>query len=273
MSAQPPGWYPDPWQPADMRYWDGAQWTSAAAHAAPAPRGPLPTLPIQVAWGALASMAVPLVASRFVLRALAELRWPIAVYVIVLAVVAYGPPLVFWRYASNRWGSGSARDDIGLTIRPVDAGWGPVTWLACLGAQIVVGILVISLKVPFQNNTDQVRAARDEPGYVIPILIVAVVAAPIVEEIVFRGLILRGLLSRVAPLMAITTQALLFGAAHVDPARGVRNLGLVLVLSAVGGVLGGAAYLFRRLAPSMLAHAILNGVAMAIVLSGWSPDP
>lgn len=272
MSAQPPGWYPDPWQPSDLRYWDGAEWTASVARSAAPPPGPISTLPFQVAWGALASMAVPLVASRFVLRALADLRWPIAVYVIVLAMVAYGPPLVFWRYASNRWGSGSARHDIGLTIRWVDAGWGPVTWLACIGAQIVIGVLVLALRIPFQNNTDQIRAARDDPGYVIPILIVAVLAAPIVEEIVFRGLILRSLLSRFAPAVAIALQALLFGAAHFDPARGVRNLGLVLVLSAVGGVLGGAAYLFRRLAPSMLAHAILNGVAMAIVLSGWAPD-
>ena len=43
------------------------------------------------------------------------------------------------------------------------------------------------------------------------------------------------------------------------------------MISAVGCVLGGACYLFRRLAPSMIAHAILNGVAMAVVLSGWTP--
>jgi len=216
-------------------------------------------------------MAVPLVLSRFVLRGLAGFRWPIAVYVIIVALIAYVPPLAFWRYASRRWGSGDACADIGLHMRRSDAGWGPVTWLACLAAQVVVGSLVLATKIPFQNNTDQISEARDNPGYVIPILIVAVLAAPIVEEIVFRGLVLRGLLSRVRPVAAIAVQAALFGCAHFDPARGVRNVGLVLVLGSVGAVLGTAAYLLRRLASSMIAHAILNGLAMAIVLSGWTP--
>lgn len=97
MSLQPPGWFPDPWQPAGLRYWDGTQWTPNAAMP---PKQPHPTLPFQVAVGALLSMALPLVASRFVLRGLVGQRWPIAVYVVLVAVIAYGPPLVFWRVAS-----------------------------------------------------------------------------------------------------------------------------------------------------------------------------
>jgi hypothetical protein len=30
--------------------------------------------------------------------------------------------------------------------------------------------------------------------------------------------------------------------------------------------------LLRRLAPTIIAHAILNGIAMAIALSGWFPQ-
>ena len=127
----------------------------------------------------------------FVLRGLVGQRWPIAVYVVLVAVIAYGPPLVFWRVASARWGTGNASSDIGLTVRWVDAGWGPVTWLSCFLAQAVVGVIVVATKIPFQNNTDQIRAARDNPGYVIPMLVLAVLAAPIVEEIVFRGMVLR----------------------------------------------------------------------------------
>ncbi|MGB8862189.1 MAG: CPBP family glutamic-type intramembrane protease [Ilumatobacteraceae bacterium] len=268
MSLQPPGWYPDPWQPAGLRYWDGGSWTPSAALA---PKRPHPALPIEVAWGALLSMALPLVGSRFLLRGLAGLKWPIAVYVVLVGVIAYGPPLAFWRYASRRWGSGNARADIGFSIRWADAGWGPLTWVACFTAEAVVAVVVTATKIPFQNNTDQISAARDNPGYIVPMLILAVIAAPIVEEIVFRGLVLRGLLSRVGPVVAVGAQGVLFGLAHFDPARGVRNIGLILVLSTVGVMFGGACYLLRRLAPTMLAHAILNGIAMAVVLSVWTP--
>ena len=189
----------------------------------------------------------------------------------LLAIVAYGPPLVFWRFAIRRWGSGSLRQDVGLTVRWADAGWGPLTWLACLGAQLVIGGIVIATKIPIQNNTDQIRTARDNPGYVIPMLIVAVVCAPIVEEIIFRGLVQRGLLSVMHPALSVGLQAIFFGSAHFDPLRGAGNIGLIMVLSGVGAVLGGSSYLLRRLAPNMIAHAIMNSVAMAIVLSGWTP--
>ena len=272
MSSRPAGWYPDPWNPSAVRYWSGDDWTPHAA--APQwiePRSPHPSLPFAVAWGAIVATVVPLVASRFVLRAVAQFRWPIAVYVLLLAVLAYGPPLVFLRYASRKWGTGRLRNDIGLTVAKADVGWGPLTWLGCLAAQFIVGVIVIVTKLPMQNNTDQIRAARDNPAYVIPILIVAVVAAPIVEEIVFRGMVLRGLLSRMQPKWAIAAQAVLFGCAHFDPSRGAGNVGLIVVLSGVGAVLGVAVHQFRRLGPSIIAHAILNGVAMAVVLSGWMP--
>lgn len=274
MSQVAPGWYPDPWgATGSLRFWSGTEWTGQVALPGPLPppKAPVPTLPLKIAVGALVSMGVPLVLSRFVLRSLVGQKWPIAVYVALLAVVAYGPPLLYWRWASRRWGSGSLRKDVGLTGRWADAGWGPVTWLSCVGVQLLVGAVILATKIPVQNNTDQIREARDNPGYVIPMLIAAVVIAPIVEEIVFRGLVQRGFLSVMQPTFAIGLQAILFGSAHYDPSRGAGNIGLIMILSGVGAVLGGASYLSRRLAPNMIAHAIMNSVAMAIVLSGWTP--
>lgn len=235
------------------------------------PVAPHPTLPFAVAVWAIAATVVPLVCSRAIMRALADQRWPVAVYVVVAGVLAYGPPLAFWRYASRRWGSGHPRQDVGLSFLLSDLGRGPLTWLACLAAQVVVAIFVQLTDIPFQGNTETINDLRDDRGYVIAMLVLAVIAAPIVEEIVFRGLVLRGLLSRYSAATAVAVQAVLFGMAHIGPERGIRNLGLVMVLSAVGAVLGASAYMARRLGPTMLAHAILNGVAMAVVLSGWAP--
>ncbi len=106
-------------------------------------------------------------------------------------------------------------------------------------------------------------------GYVLATLVLAVVAAPVVEEIVFRGFVLKSFLGRMPWVVAVLVQGLLFGAAHFDPVRGAGNIGLVVVLSGAGIVLGGAAYLFRRITPTIIAHAIINALAMTIALTGW----
>lgn len=279
MSMSSPGWYPDPYRVAEHRWWDGTRWTESVAGVpvgawmpvAVAPRASVvahPTLPLVVAVGAVLCVAVPTLASRFVLRALTDEGWPIVAYVALATVLGYGPVLLWCAYASRRWGSGRLRTDSGLAARWADAGWGPLTWISCVVTQVFVGMLIVSSGVPMRSNTEGISELRDDRAYVISLLIVAVVAAPIVEEIVFRGFVMRGLLSRLPVVAAVGAQGVLFGLAHVDPARGMGNIGLVIVLSSVGGVLGGAAYLLRRLGPTMIAHAIMNAVALALVLSG-----
>ncbi|MEI8239197.1 MAG: CPBP family glutamic-type intramembrane protease [Actinomycetota bacterium] len=271
MSTPTPGWYPDPYQPEWRRYWDGRRWTGDVAVPQTVPPPPRPTLPFPVAIGAIVAIAIPLTISRVLLRHLAQYEWPVVVYLVIATVLAYVPPLIFWVYASQRWGSGFRRLDVGLLVKWKDLGWGPVTWLACFGAEVAMAVVVKVTHVPFQNNTESLRDLHDRRGYVVAMLLLAVLIAPIVEEIIFRGLVLRGLQSRMGPVAAIVLQGVLFGMAHISPERGMRNVGLVMVLSAVGVVLGTSAYLLRRLGPTMIAHAIMNGIAMAIVLSGWTP--
>jgi membrane protease YdiL (CAAX protease family) len=268
MLPTPNGWFPDPWNSAGVRFWDGRAWTPYVAVPVPSPQ-PHPSLPIGAAWGAVVTLLVSVTASRYLLKAISGFEWPIAVYVAIVAVIGYLPALLWCWHASRRWGTGRFRADVGLSARWVDAGWGPVTWLACLMTQIVVGVLVVVLKIPFTSNIKQVSKLPADRGYVVSLLVLAVVAAPIAEEIVFRGVVLRGLLSRNGAVIAVGVQGVLFGLAHFDPIRGTGNIGLILVLSAVGCVLGGAAFLIRRIAPTMIAHAILNGLAMALALSGW----
>jgi hypothetical protein len=262
----PAGWYPDPWIEGGLRYWDGSGWTASAAAKVKPPKPPYPTLPIMVALGALVVLTASLVLSKFVLDLLVDERWPIAVYIVISASIGYLPSLAFGWWASRRWGRASLRSDSGLFFRKADVGWGPVTWLSCVAVQVAIAALVFSFEVPFTGNTEGIGDLADDRGYVITILVTAVIAAPFVEEIVFRGLVLRGLLSRMGPIPAIAIQGVLFGVAHVDPVRGEGNLGLAMILSGVGLVLGGSAYLFRRLGPTIVSHMITNTVAMTVAL-------
>jgi hypothetical protein len=138
-----------------------------------------------------------------------------------------------------------------------------------MGSNIVMAVLVTVLHIPFMSNLEPVENVHANRGYVIALLVVGVVVAPVVEEMVFRGYVLRGFLSRMGPVAAVALQAVLFGMAHFDPVRGTGNIGLIMVLSGVGAVLGGAEYLFRRIGPTMLAHAIINGLALTLALTGW----
>ncbi|MCU1360622.1 MAG: hypothetical protein JWN99_1911 [Ilumatobacteraceae bacterium] len=137
-----------------------------------------------------------------------------------------------------------------------------------MGAEIVVGAVVVLAHIPIISNTEGVNDIAADRGYVISLLILAVVAAPIIEEIVFRGVVMRGLLAHMGPVGAVAVQALVFGMAHFDPVRGTGNIGLIMILSSVGAVLGGSAYLFRRIGPTIVAHAILNAIAMTVALTG-----
>jgi uncharacterized protein len=232
------------------------------------PRPPAPTLPVRAAVGAIGVLTISLIASKFVLEALVDFDWPLVVYVLILATLGYGPSVMWCRYVSQHWGSDSLRTDIGLAPRWADLGWGPVIWLAALAAQIAMAAVIVGLGVPISNNTDGITDLQTDRTYVVSIVITAVIAAPIVEEMVFRGVVLRGLRSTTPAVLAIVLQGVLFGCAHVDPVRGRGNIGLVLVLSGVGITFGAAAFLLRRIGPTIVAHAIFNGVVLLIVLTG-----
>jgi membrane protease YdiL (CAAX protease family) len=250
-----------------QRYFDGRGWTTHTSVPARPTDVAHPTLPIQVAVGALAVLAGSLLAARVLTANILRFDLPIAVYVAILAAVAYGPSVWFSWYATGRWGSGDRRTDLGLRFRWSDTGWGPVVWLSALGAQVVMVVAVTVLRIPLAGNVEDVRDLDLDRTYLIAQATAAVVAAPIVEEIVFRGMILRGFLSRLAWVPAVILQGVLFGLAHVGTAAGAGNIGLALVLSGVGVVFGGAAFFLRRIGPTILGHAIFNGVVLIIVLT------
>jgi membrane protease YdiL (CAAX protease family) len=232
------------------------------------PSEPVPTLPVVAAVGAIAVLTVSLLVSKYLLDAVVDFGWPVAVYVGLLAAVGYGPSLWWCWFASRRWGTGDLGVDIGLTPRVADLGWGPVIWLGAIGAQVAVGAIVIALDLPIVGNTEGIEEISADRTYVVSLVITAVVAAPIVEEMVFRGVVMRGLRSRLSMVAVVPLQGLLFGVAHVDPVRGAGNVGLVLVLSGVGVAFGVGVALLGRIGPSIVAHAIFNGAVLLIVLTG-----
>jgi hypothetical protein len=266
-SGAPAGWYRDPYGYPLLRYYDGRAWTHHVAAPAPPPTAPHPTLPLRAAVVALVILSASLIGGRLLLDALVGLGWPIAVYVAINVAVGYGPSVWWCWYAAGRWGSGDRWRALGIRFRWSDAGWGPLVWLAAVGGEVVVATIITLTGIPLTSNTEGLQDLDIDRTYVIALLVSAVIAAPLVEEAVFRGLVLRGFLSRMHWVWAVLLQGVLFGVAHVDPERGTGNIGLAMVLAAVGIVLGGAAFLLRRIGPTIIAHAILNAVVLTVVLT------
>ncbi len=78
-----------------------------------------------------------------------------------------------------------------------------------------------------------------------------VIAAPILEELIFRGIVLEGLLKRYTPSKAILVSSLLFGIVHLNPWQFV-SAGIMGIFS------GWVYYKTRSITPSIIIHAAGN---------------
>jgi uncharacterized protein len=84
-----------------------------------------------------------------------------------------------------------------------------------------------------------------------------VIVAPVTEELLFRGLLLRGMLSRHRPAVAVLLSAFLFAAIHLNPWQFLSALFL--------GVLFGWIYLRTAFVGFCVAgHALANGLCLVI---------
>lgn len=90
---------------------------------------------------------------------------------------------------------------------------------------------------------------------------VLVIVAPITEELLFRGLILRGFLSRYSSRKALVLSAVLFGVFHLNPWQ-------LFPATVAGLVLGWWFIQTRSLVPCVLGHAVHNSVFWLLVNAG-----
>jgi uncharacterized protein len=265
-----PGWYPDPWIWWATRYWNGQTWTGYAAEAAiieaPPPPPPTPVFPFRAGVTVVAILAASLLVQKFALSPLMDaIDLPVGIVATLGMTAVYLPSLLYCLYAARRWGEGEALGSLGLRLKGVDIVIGFATWIGTLFAIGIMRVLLLAAGIPVASNVGGGgRGARDRSIFLISSLI-AVVVAPFVEELVFRGLALRAFRSRLNVPTSLVIQGVLFGCAHADVRFGAGNIGLVIVLSVAGICLGAIASKCRRNGPNMIAHAFMNGFVFLIL--------
>ena len=157
---------------------------------------------------------------------------------------------------SRRKGRGSLQADFGLTVHRRDS------WMiaAGIGLEIGLGLLILPLvNLAGDKHQDVVNELNKAHGVQLALIaLVAGLVAPVCEELLFRGLLLRALRRRISPVGAVAISALVFALAHplLDPTIG--TVAVVPALFAMGAVSGALAIRTGNLSKSIFLHIGFN---------------
>lgn len=283
----PAGWYADPAGAAGvLRWWDGWQWTP---YTAPVPRPPDRRPPLDITVEELRR-------SDAVAWGVRPVLVPLLTYVVLIASGSIVASTV-----APRHGNGARAFDVvanvllegilgtavwfaGHEIARRNGGWGrafglrrprwkDVRWaLAGFGIAFAARIVVLIVATAVTHGaaikeSENIHVTSVTAFTAVLLVLVAVVAAPLVEEIVFRGLLLRTFLRRMTFWPAALLSSAIFGLGHTYEVGTVAG---ALTLAAIVGTLGLTNCILNRytdrLAAGMMVHGASNGLAVLVLL-------
>lgn len=139
-----------------------------------------------------------------------------------------------------------------------------------IGIGLVIGALAVIAAATLvddglRERIEDVEADLGSAWWQVLLVVIAlVVLAPLGEELLFRGLLLRGLVRRVRFWPAAVLSGLVFAAAHAD----VYTLWPRAITLAATGVVLAWLYRWRGFLASVTAHATVNAVAAVALILG-----
>ena len=189
---------------------------------------------------------------------------------IVTNAVTMGLLIVWLRTAHPRWVEIIGWPDRSGVVRELAIGAG-LGILVRLAAGIVGGGVVLVLKDASNRPVNlPTQISTNLSGWgLVGFAIFAVIAAPVLEEFVFRGLVFRSIADRHGFWAGAIVSAVAFGAFHLlTPGDGVDVL--ALGITHVGTGLGLAWIYWKRknLLASIAGHAIFNLIAVVAIIAG-----
>jgi membrane protease YdiL (CAAX protease family) len=237
------------------------------------PRPPAPPARPRVRWGLpdvlvawLAGVIAALITGS-VVAAAADVpadRVSDDVGVLLASVLGQGAGIVgaLWLVAKYK-GRGSLAADFGLDARPPGDSWpAAIGWLlGGVGLQLLIipflQLLVeVHGKVETQEVVEQFERAQGPSLVLFAVLVVTV--APLAEELLFRGALLRALLRKTTPAWATFISALAFAAVHPLSSPSIGSVIAIPGLFLLGLVAAGLAIRTGNLSASILLHAGFN---------------
>jgi hypothetical protein len=186
--------------------------------------------------------------------------WATALLQVPLWAGLLGAPL----WATHLKGRRSLASDFGLRMRPVDVPLGLLVGFVgqialLLLLALVYDLLGVDLDKVGQTAEELTDGATDAVGVVLLVLIVGL-AAPVFEELFYRGLWLRAIERRAGTVVAVLGSSLLFGLVHFEP----YDLPALVGFGAIAAVL---TVRTGRLGPAIWAHVAFNITAVVGLLA------
>jgi len=196
---------------------------------------------------------------------------------LVMQVVIMGIPALWFVLRVSRGEAGFRRSGL-LPRRPMrDLRWAGIALLGVVPVVMATTLIVTGISLLAGQSTpmighqmlEQMRSQESVLPLVM-LLVSAVVVAPLLEELVFRGLLQTALLNTLGPQrrwLILLLASILFASTHLGAAIW-QSLAALTVLSMVLG------FLYERtgsLWPSILVHAGFNAWNVALVL--WLIEP
>lgn len=186
----------------------------------------------------------------------------------IFGAQALGSFTAVWLLSRSR-GSGSLAADVGLIVNGSDW-WGV---LAGMGIQVAIAMVSAPFIIwlwpdgPPIQGVAQVAASSETLVEQLAVLAAVVVAAPIIEEIIFRGMLLSVLRRSLSLWPAILISAAVFAGIHLlDP----NAIAVVPGLFVLGVVLGYVALKRGDLSLAIAMHSGINLLAAMTLLYGDS---
>jgi membrane protease YdiL (CAAX protease family) len=146
-------------------------------------------------------------------------------------------------------------------------GWSPRVGL---GTSIVIAVVMLIVAVAItqlsggdKTQLDQIIASS--PAARIATALLATATAPLIEEMVYRGVLYSALRKLIGALWAVVGVSALFTFVHVFQYS--NNLGVIAAIALLSLTLTATRALTGRLLPCFVIHLIFNGVQAATLLA------
>jgi uncharacterized protein len=178
---------------------------------------------------------------------------------VIWMVMSEGGRGSFWKTIGFEWPKG---------LSPA------VTTLACVVLALVLfGLAQLVTYIYGERKTDLDLLIESSIYARIATAFMATATAPLVEEVIYRGVLYRALEKAAGIAVAIPVVSLLFAGVHVWQYR--NNIAVIIVITVLSIVLTVSRALTGKMLPAFIIHLAFNGIqSILIVLGGFiDTDP